>query len=63
MAPPVSLEWVLDDPEAAPSCPAINCPVPNPTPPPAAPDQFNEMKQIYNRIRGDSPSIINRGQF
>jgi len=38
IAPPVSLEWDLEDPEAVAICPAINCPVPNPTPAPVAPN-------------------------
>ena len=42
IAPPVSLECVLEDPVAVPSCPAISWPVPNPTPPPEVPEDRSE---------------------
>ena len=49
IAPPVSLECVLEDPVAVPSCPAINWPVPNPTPPPEVPDYGQKkLEKLYN---------------
>ena len=47
IAPPVSLECVLEDPVAVPSCPAINWPVPNPTPPPEVPDYGQKNLKNY----------------
>ena len=45
IAPPVSLECVLEDPVAVPSCPASNWPVPSPTPPPEVPeDRSKDLK-------------------
>ena len=52
IAPPVSLECVLEDPVAVPSCPAINWPVPNPTPPPEVPeDRSEKLEKLYSTFK------------
>ena len=67
IAPPVSLECVLEDPVAVPSCPASNWPVPNPTPPPEVPENRSENSKNHtvlsntiqsNELKGRNTSIL-----